>query len=87
MGKWHERQPADGDTALHCGHLESAELHWWYYEPAAMSFRRPDGSEGEAQWLVVCENCYQAAGGDAAKVQVVGDAVWEGNEPIIPASN
>lgn len=88
MGKWHKKQPSDGDVVLHCGHLDhGSDMHWWRYEPRKMSFRRPDGTQAEARWQVACVDCFDRAAGDPQRITIRGDAVWEGDEPVIPASD
>ena len=87
MTKWAEKQPKDGDVVLHCGHLDEKQWHWWKWNGEPMSFRRPDGTEGEAGWIICCPSCLEETKGDPERLQVRGDATWKGNAPFIPAAN
>lgn len=75
-------QPIDGETILHCGHVEDKKLHWWKFAHEVY-FRRPDGTVGTACWIVACSKCYRKARGDGQNVQIRGDALWTGDEPTI----
>lgn len=76
-------QPKDGDLVLHCGHLGQSypgeRWHWFEYDPPT-KFKRPDGTKGEASWLVACNACFERHG---EKVPVRGDGRWKGDEPVI----
>jgi len=76
-----EEQPKDGSHVVHCGHLGGPTHHYWKC-PGSV-FTRPDGSCFQPEWLICCDQCYQLAGGDPAKVDFRGDALWKGNAPII----
>ena len=73
-------QPVDGDTVIHCGHLD-ADIHHFFQ--ADTRFRRPDGSQGRAKFLVGCDDCFRKAGGKAKNLLIRGDGTWKGNEPIV----
>ena len=79
-------QPKDGDRVLHCGHTDAPHWHWWNL-PNGMGFRRPDGTEGSADWIVSCESCAQAAKFDTHQIRIRGDAKWLGNAPVIPKAD
>jgi hypothetical protein len=83
-GKWAKTQPKNGDTLLHCGHLDDENMgcHWFGCD---ISFARPDGTTGRASWIAVCDVCYRTSGGDVQKVQIRGDATWMGDDPVIKA--
>jgi hypothetical protein len=58
---------------LHCGHLDATPTHHFFKLPqGVLKFRRPDGTMGEATWIVCCDICYQKAGGDPHKVDIRG---------------
>ena len=82
MKEFTKEQPMDGDNVLSCGHLDAKIQHWWKFSHESY-FRRPDGTVGTASWLVACEDCRNACGGDPTKIEVRTDAVWKGNEPAI----
>lgn len=75
-----ETQPKDGDTVLHCGHIDCPPHHFWQCD---ITFRRPDGTMGHATWIVACGPCFQKANGEGDKIAVRGDAKWRGNGPIV----
>lgn len=82
-GPWCSKQPKDGDILLHCGHtkliVESA--HWFgAAEGAKFEFDRPDGTHGEALWLVCCNQCFERHG---HAFDVRGDSIWKGDAPMI----
>jgi hypothetical protein len=81
-----KKQPKDGDRVLHCGHRDAESWHWWFL-PNSMEFRRPDQTIGNADWIVGCEPCAQAAGFDSRKIGITGDGKWMGNAPVIPAAS
>ena len=84
FAKW---QPKDGDLILVCSHRDAKSYHWFVLdlndkgEPSPMQFRRPDGSEGEAIWGCICEDCkirYE----DPQRC-ITGERLWTGDEPAI----
>ena len=78
------RQPQDGETVVHCGHLGSGRHHFSFFSPDPLEFTRLDGSPGEATWLIECQPCFDArAGTDSLAVR--GDMVWDGRDPIVEA--
>jgi hypothetical protein len=74
-------QPQDGDTILHCGHLENKPHHFLHFKDA-VKFRRPDGSQDQAHWLVVCNTCF-ALHHENPFACISADSTWRGNEPAI----
>ena len=74
-------QPRRGDRVVHCGHLDAPNWHWW--KVVGLAFRRPDGTEGQADWICACVQCYEAAEKDPNKVQIRGDGIWQGNAPAV----
>lgn len=76
-------QPKHGDRIIHCGHLEVEPIHFWKMASGKLKFRRPDGTFAEAEWIVCCEACFQASGGDPKKVLIRGDGTWKGDEPAV----
>lgn len=77
-----EEQPIDGETILHCGHIEGKRLHWWKFAHEVY-FRRPDGTVGTACWIAACPKCHRKSGGNGQNVEVRGDAIWTGDDPAI----
>lgn len=75
-----KEQPKDGDTIMHCGHVEG-HMHWFQYE-RPISFERLDGTRGTSSWFAACEACFIRHGEKVVKY-VRGDATWTGNEPAI----
>ena len=45
-------QPKDGDEMIHCGHLNAENHHFWKVPNGVLRFHRPDGTFGEAEWVV-----------------------------------
>ena len=89
MSDWRpftKQQPKDGDTVLHCGHLETKPHHFFALTDgeklAGINFRRPDGTEGLAQWMVLCEMCFEQHADEPERC-IRADATWIGNEPEI----
>jgi hypothetical protein len=83
--KYTELQPKDGDVVLHCGHLDDKPHHFYVLGGASrepIHFHRPDGSVGEATWMVLCHRCFQVYPENPEKC-MRADATWIGNEPEI----
>ena len=74
-------QPKHGDGILHCGHIEEGKHHFTLSRPA-MTFRRPDGTMGEAEWIVECEACFSKRG-NTRNFIIRGDGTWKGDEPSV----
>jgi hypothetical protein len=81
-----KHQPRDGETVLHCGHLESIPHHFFALSDGALiagiHFRRPNGSEGTATWMVLCQPCFNAHAHEPEKC-MRADAEWIGDEPAV----
>lgn len=84
MKKYATNQPKDGDRVAHCGHLdaEDAPFHFFVFKA---TYTRPNGMLVKTKWLVCCNDCFKATGGEPTIVPVRGDFVWSGNAPIILA--
>lgn len=78
---WAKEQPRDGETILHCGHLDDGIKHHWLMDPEYVEFRRPDGTKGRARWIVQCPACFAAFPEHGPTVN--GDDTWVGDEPAI----
>jgi hypothetical protein len=79
-----DKQPRDGDAVLHCGHLDAQEHHFFRIpEGYSITFRRPDGTDGEAERIVACRTCFDKADGVPSAIEIRGDGVWKGNDPIL----
>ena len=73
-------QPKDGDSILHCGHIDQKKIEWSYL-PDGSEFVRPDGSRGFTHWIAECLSCREARGNDDPVIR--GDGIWKGDAPII----
>jgi hypothetical protein len=83
MKEFTQEQPVDGETILHCGHIDNDQtFHWWKFKHE-IYFRRPDETVGTAAWICLCSDCHRKSKGDISKVEIKGDGIWNGNEPII----
>lgn len=88
MSKFSKHQPKDGETVLHCGHLEDKPHHFFAMsdpslgEPEEVTFNRPDGSTGRARWMVLCSTCNLRHGQNPSAC-IRADATWIGDEPAI----
>lgn len=86
MSKFAKQQPKDGETILHCGHLETKPHHFFAFsdgkETAGFHFHRPDGTTGTATWMVLCSRCF-VTHADRPEECMRGDATWIGDEPEI----
>ena len=84
MSDFTKIQPKDGDALLHCGHLNDNRKFEWFLIPHddGVSFRRPDGTVGNAKWITVCLPCLQKFK-DPMAVPIRGDGTWMGNAPAI----
>jgi hypothetical protein len=74
------QQPKDGEVICHCGHIDEPKYH--FYKVISLGFRRPDGTTGKADWIVVCDSCFLLHPDSPEKV-IRGDSIWKGDEPII----
>jgi hypothetical protein len=86
MSKFSKNQPKDGETILHCGHLETKPHHFFAFGDGniivSVNFTRPDGSRGEATWMVLCNQCFAIHQTEPEKA-MRADAIWIGDEPAI----
>ena len=66
-----EMHPKKGDAVVHCSHApRTTDCHWWR---ASIHFIRPDGTAGDAKWIVACDSCFVKSEGDPERVEVDGD--------------
>lgn len=89
MKEYTAKQPVHGDVCLHCAHMfenPKKTHHWWKFQGESY-FRRPDGTVGTASWVVACSDCYNNCDGDVSKIELTGDSVWQGNDPVIKRKN
>ena len=88
MSKFTKVQPKDGDTVLHCGHLENKPHHFFATSDPSrskiigMPFTRPDGTCGVAKWMVLCQSCFPKFC-DTPHQAMRADSQWIGDEPAI----
>lgn len=82
-------QPVAGDLILHCDHAREPNFagrtfkigaHWFKVE---CKFIAPNHETGVASWLVACEPCYRASGGDVQRITVADHLAWDGDSPVI----
>lgn len=88
-------QPRDGDTILHCGHLDrevqlQRPMRWFKFD-GRVPFIRSDGVLGASEWFAACGPCFIEHGDellDGGKIEsfVRGDSRWVGDEPAIEES-
>jgi hypothetical protein len=73
-----KEQPKDGDTILHCGHLERKPHH--AFKMPSSQFTRLDGTRGESEWMLLCQDCFNAHA-DEPQVCIRADSIWKGDAP------
>lgn len=71
-----KERPKDGDTIMHCGHVEGS-MHWFQYDKP-IGFQRPDGTHGTSAWFAACDACFSRHGKKVMS-RVRGDATWNDN--------
>lgn len=75
-------QPKEGDSVLHCGHMDG-RVHVASVPEGARRQRCPDGEVRDVLWLLACDDCYMQALGDWRKVLFYESASLRGNSPIL----
>lgn len=81
LGDFAKDQPKDGDLVLHCGHVPyTSQGHFW---KGNISFTRPDGSVGKAQWVIACPECFRESKGSVDNLVLLGEDTWVGDDPLI----
>ena len=79
-----QNQPKDGDCILHCAHAAKSGPGHFFKIPEPIHFRRPDGTEGNSEWIMFCEKCYKLSEGNGKFAELIaGDSTWMGDEPAI----
>jgi len=73
-------QPKDGDTILHCGHVDQDVCCHWFKYSIPYLFERPNGTRGSSEWFAVCDSCFNKHGD---KAPIRGDGKWIGDDPAI----
>lgn len=76
-------QPNPGERVLHCGHRDAEGQIHFYRAQLVFTFKRPNGTEGNCQWIICCDRCFKDTGGDGGKVKLRMEAVWDGSVPRI----
>lgn len=66
--KFTKQQPKDGDTVLHCGHLEAKHYHFFYFP------------EDDAKWMMLCDDCYAS---QELENCIRYRSTWMGDDPAI----
>lgn len=77
-------QPKHGERVLTCSHTGNSfakPFHFFRTNPPT-EFTRPDQTTDSATWMVLCNRCYQRHGTDMGAA-ITGDALWQGDEPIV----
>ena len=81
-------QPSGGDVVIGCEHepdpLQGAHFYWLASDDprGGIAFRRPDGREGIASWLLLCDTCFVKHGEDVmgalkrSQINIACDMVW-----------
>ena len=77
------KQPSPGDVCIGCMHRPEPEDNaHYYYRFAGIEFQRPDGTQGVAKWLLICDACFIKHGDRmhedllAGKVKIACDLKW-----------
>ena len=77
--------PKDGDTVLHCGHLDGGGHHFWKVDD--LPFRPPNTTNLliTAQWIFQCDECQSKMPKKPKNEDFVirGHNTWVGDEPCI----
>ena len=78
------KQPKPGDVLLGCIHRPDVHGKSHVFSlPKGLEFRRPDGSSGNATWVLLCNQCFTKHADDPLKAPIGCDLTWEeGDEPI-----
>jgi hypothetical protein len=78
-----KEQPKDGDTVLLCDHPDRDDMTFHFFKIyGGTKFQRPDGTEGEGEWIILCDDCYKKHFNNP-QAAITGDAIWEDDTPII----
>lgn len=88
----------DGETILLCRHAPIGDFanmpvgtfHWHGFadgvgEASALTFIRPDGTQGSARWAAICDQCFYFGGG--VDNCISQDATWNGEAIPIRGAN
>lgn len=67
--------PSIGDAVLFCGHLVG-EFTFWNVS-GGMEFSTPEGAMGRAEWIMTCQECEEASGGNPNLLSIRGNFKWE----------
>lgn len=85
MSEFTELQPREGETVLHCGHLDEPKFHFFAFDGVgrvAVPFMRPDGTKGLATFMALCDSCFEKNATQPERC-IRGDAKWKGNVPFV----
>ena len=69
--------PKPGDVLLGCVHKPNPYNAHIYMIPGELRFKRPDGTTGEAKWIVLCCDCDTKYGDRAAEAPIGCEHVWQ----------
>jgi hypothetical protein len=86
-------QPNGGDVVIGCEHepdpYHGAHFYWLASDDprGGIAFKRPDGKDGVASWMLLCDACFVKHGGDIDgalrrnEIRIACDMVWpEGDQ-------
>ena len=77
-------QPQDGDTVIHCGHVNNGPHHFFKVN---MWFK-PPGSRMKlkASWIIQCRDCIKTVPVNSKPDNFTINAhdMWVGDNPVIP---
>lgn len=78
-------QPKPGDVLLGCVHRPNiAEGSHVFGLDAPIEFKRPGGTTGTANWIILCGACFVKYGHEAYNAPIGCDMTWrEDDEPIV----
>lgn len=88
MSQYAKEQPKAGDLVIHCFHLDATSHHFYKGNFRYANVRPPLEDtdvplNGQAKWLVVCDDCFNSVEGDIRKLKFGGVSFWQGDEPAI----
>ncbi len=74
-------EPPHGAIILHCGHVIRGKGQSYHSKPG-VEYRRPDGTNGKAHWIVICAACHHEIAGDITKIKIRGEGQWDSAKAV-----
>lgn len=68
-------RPSVGDVCLGCMHYPDPTAAHYYFILGGIDFRRPDGTEDHAIWLLLCTACHVANVDQPVNAKIACDSV------------